>query len=112
MRAASGLPQRISQGRDVRMSEAMFVPRRLTVLMSLQRMFQRFPGMFVSSQMLPFSLLLSRTMGMRCDVVQFRGSLVILVMGAVVITSGHSRYSRSLATDKQVHCFQWSEPPN
>ena len=83
MRAASGLPQCISQGRDIRMSElgdAMFIHRPLTVLMSLLGVFERFPGMFVSGQMLPFSLLLSRTMGMRCDVVQFRGSLVILVM--------------------------------
>jgi hypothetical protein len=83
MRAASGLPQCISEGRDVGVSElgdAMFIHRRLAVLMSLLGVFERFPGMFVSAQMLPFSLLLPRTMGMCCDVVQFRGSLVILVM--------------------------------
>ncbi len=83
MRAASCLPQSISQGRDVGVSElddAMFIHRCLTVLMSLLGVFERFPGMFVSGQMLAPSLLLPRTVGVRCGVVQFRGSLVILVM--------------------------------
>jgi len=50
MRAASGLPQRISQGRDVSVPElgnSMFIHSRLAVPMSLLGVFQRFPGMFM-----------------------------------------------------------------
>jgi hypothetical protein len=45
--------------------------------------------MLVSSQVILFSLLLGDTMGMRGAVVQFSSSLVVLVMGSVVIASGH-----------------------
>ena len=68
----SGLPQFICQGRDVSMSElgdAVLIQSPLRMLMSLVGMLQGFPGMLVSGEMLSFSLLLSRAMGMRRAVV-------------------------------------------
>ena len=68
MRTSSGLPQFVSQGRDVSVSElgdAMPIRSRFGMLMSLMRMLQHFPGMLMPREVFPFSLLLTRTMGMR-----------------------------------------------
>src|ERR1700722_15503542 len=46
--------------------------------------------MLVSRQVLLLSVLLGSAMGMSGDVVQFGGSLVVLVMRSVVISSGHN----------------------
>jgi hypothetical protein len=54
--------------------------------------------MLVSRQVIRFSLLLGDTVGVRGAVVQFGGCLVVLVMRSVVITSGHIKYSLSLAS--------------
>src|ERR1700686_3787958 len=54
--------------------------------------------MLVSPPVILFSLLLGNTMGMRGAIVQFGSSLMILVMGSVVISSGHIRYSLSALT--------------
>jgi len=45
--------------------------------------------MFVSGQMILISVLLGDTMGVRRAVVQFRGAVVVLVVGTVVVTSRH-----------------------
>jgi hypothetical protein len=71
VRTSSGLPQFVSQGLDVGVSElrdAMPIRSCFGMLMSLMRMFQDFPGMFVPREVFPFSLLLPRTMGMRRSV--------------------------------------------
>jgi hypothetical protein len=47
--------------------------------------------MLVSGQVVLISLLLSNAMGMRAGVLQFGGTLVVLVMGTAVITSGHTK---------------------
>jgi hypothetical protein len=39
--------------------------------------------------MILFSVLLGNTMSMRGDIMQFGGSLVVLVVRSVVIASGH-----------------------
>jgi len=86
------LPEFIRQGRDVGMAKSgdAVASSGLSVLVSALRMLQSFPGILVSSQMILFSLLRRDTMGMRGDVMQFGGSLVILVMRSAVITSGHT----------------------
>jgi hypothetical protein len=59
------------------------------VRMSFRRMLLGLARLFVSRQVFRLSLLLGNPMGMRGDIVQFRGLLVVLVMGSVVIPSGH-----------------------
>ena len=45
--------------------------------------------MLVSGLVILFSVLLGYTMGMRSQIVQFGGSLVILIVRSVVVTCGH-----------------------
>jgi hypothetical protein len=45
--------------------------------------------MLVSGLVVLFSVLLGYTMGMRSEIVQFGGSLMILIVRSVVITCGH-----------------------
>jgi len=58
-----------------------------------RRMFMGLTGLFVSRQVLLFSVLFPNTMGVRGDVVQFGGLRVVLVMRSIVIASGHSKAS-------------------
>jgi len=81
------------QGFDLTMPErdhAMPRRSRVTPLVSALRMLQRLPGMFVSRQVILFSvLLLGGTVGVRGGVVQFCRPLVILIVRSIVITSRH-----------------------
>jgi len=82
----------VSEDCDVIMAErvdGVSRRRRQRMPMSVFGVLQGLPGILVSRQVILFSLLLADTMGMRGAVVQFGGSLMILVMGSVVITSGH-----------------------
>jgi hypothetical protein len=57
----------------------------VAVLLSLEGL----PGMLVPGQVILVSLLFGNVMGMGACVLQFGGTLVVLVMGSAVITSGH-----------------------
>jgi hypothetical protein len=46
--------------------------------------------LFVPAQVILVSVLLGNSMGVRADVVQLGGLLVILLMRSVVIASGHN----------------------
>jgi hypothetical protein len=50
-------------------------------------MFKRLSGLFVPRQMLLFAMLLAGSVGMRRCVLQFGGTLVVLIMRSVVVTS-------------------------
>ena len=63
--------------------------RSLRVPMSFRRVLVGLTRLFVSSQVLLLSVLLPHTVGVRGDIVQFGGLLMILVMRSVVIASGH-----------------------
>ena len=45
--------------------------------------------MLVSGRIILFPMLLGYTMGVRSEIVQFGGSLVILIVRSVVVTCGH-----------------------
>ena len=66
---------------------------RLSMLMSVLGVLQGLPGMLVSREVILLSVLLGDTMGVRGGIVQFGGPLVVLVMGSVVVTSGHNLQS-------------------
>jgi hypothetical protein len=57
----------------------------VAVLLSLKGL----PGMLVPGQVILVSLLFGNVMGMRAGVLQFGGTLVVLLMGSAVITRGH-----------------------
>ena len=59
------------------------------VLMGFLGVFERLPGMLVPGQVILLSMLLGSPVGMRRAIVQFGGALVVLVVGSIVITSGH-----------------------
>jgi hypothetical protein len=64
---------------------------RFRMPMGLAGLFQGLPRMLVPGQVLLLAVLLLRdAMGVRGDIVQFGGALVIFVMRSVVITSRHS----------------------
>jgi hypothetical protein len=67
----SGLPEFISQRRDLVMAERgdAMSNGALGMPMSFLGMFQGFPGIFMRRQMILFSLLLGNTMGVRGEVV-------------------------------------------
>lgn len=80
VRAASGLPEFIGDGRDVSMSEcreAMFIRGRLSPLRRVRGILQGLPRMFVSRQVILFSVLFGNTMCVRGAVVQLGSSLVV-----------------------------------
>jgi hypothetical protein len=56
---ASGLPQFISQRRDVSVSECSDAMCILSLSMPLSVVFERLPGMLMSGEMLAFALLLA-----------------------------------------------------
>ncbi len=66
---ASGLPQLIRQRRDVGVSESGDAMCILSQSMPLSVVFERLAGMLASGEMLAFSPLLARSMGMGGDVV-------------------------------------------
>jgi len=66
---ASGLPQLVGERRDVSVPERRDAMDILSLSMPLSVVFERLPGMFVSGEMLAFSLLLPRNMGVGGDVV-------------------------------------------
>ena len=68
---------------------AMRSHSRLRVLMSLCRVLEGLPCMLVSRQVILFSVLLGGAMGMRSQIVQFGGSLVILIVRSVVVACRH-----------------------
>jgi hypothetical protein len=92
VRTAPSLPQFISEGRYVGMSECGdavsngsfvgIVLRMLGVLLSL-------PRLFMSTQVFLLSLLLGHAMRVRGAVFQLGGPLMILIVRCVVIASGH-----------------------
>jgi hypothetical protein len=61
-------------------SEAMCSRRRLRLLMSHCRVLESLPRVLMSRQVTLFPVLLSNTVGMRSQIVQFGRSLVILVV--------------------------------
>lgn len=94
MRATSGLPELISEGRDIGMPERgdpMTEGRNPgRMLTGFRGVLVGLPRLFVSSQVILFSVLFGNTMGVRADVVQLGGLRMILVMGSVVIASRHN----------------------
>lgn len=71
----------------------LFVSERspLILLVRLRRVFQFLPGMLVSRQVILFAmLLLGGKMSMRATLMQFGGTLVVLVVRSVVETFGHN----------------------
>ena len=54
------------------------------------RVFESLARVLVPSQVFLVSVLLPNAMGMRGAVLQFRSPLVVLVMGSVVVASGHA----------------------
>jgi hypothetical protein len=82
----------MSKGCDIIVSErgdAMCGRSRLSRLMAIWGMLEGLPRMLVSRDVILVSLLLADTMGMRGAVLQFVGTLVVLVMRSAVISSGH-----------------------
>ncbi len=82
----------MSKGCDVIVSEggdAMSRDHRLRVLVRLLGVLQGLPGMFLSSLVFLLSLRLGDPVSMRGGVVQFRGSLMVLIVRSVVIASRH-----------------------
>lgn len=80
------------EGRDVGMPEggnSMSDGSRLAVLVSFVGMFERLARMLVPAQVILLSVLPGHTVGVGGAVVQFGGSLVVLVVRSVVVTSGH-----------------------
>jgi hypothetical protein len=90
---ASGLPQGVSQSRDVIVIEsvnAMPCDSRQAVPMSFPGVFQRQTRELMPGQVVLLALvLLGRTVGMGRRIVHFGGLLVVLVMRTVVIAFGH-----------------------
>ena len=86
----SRFPQFMSQRCDVLMCEgtdAVSSHRQLSMLMSNLGMLQGLPGLLVSGQVILFARLLrGAAMGVRRDVVQFGGPLMVLVVGSVMVT--------------------------
>lgn len=74
------------------MSEGCYAMDRLKgMLMGGLGVLQRLPGMLRARQVILLSaVVISTAMGMRSEVVEFCRPLMILVMGSVVITCGHS----------------------
>lgn len=58
-------------------------------LMRLFGVLEGLPGMFVSSEVFRLPLLFAGTVSVCGKVVQFRGPLMIFVMGSVVVSGGH-----------------------
>jgi len=73
----------VSKGRDTVSN------RRLTHLVRLLGVFEGLPGMLVSGFIFRFALLFPGAVGVGGKIVQFRGPLVIFVMGSVVVSGGH-----------------------
>ena len=93
-RTASRFPELVREGFDLMLFEwddAMRSHSRLRVLMSLCRVLEGLPCMLVPRQVILFSVLLGDTMGMCGEIVQFGGSLVILIVRSVVITCRHNQ---------------------
>jgi hypothetical protein len=59
------------------------------VLMGILGVFQSLPRVLMPGQVILLSMLPGSPVGMRGAVVQFGGALVVLVMGSIVIASGH-----------------------
>ncbi len=81
VRTASGLPEFISERRNVSMSEcgeAMFIRSCLSILMSVGGVLPGLSRMLVPRQLILFSLLFANTMCVCGAVVQFCRSLVVL----------------------------------
>ena len=97
LRTASGLPERISQRRDVLVPkdrEAVFVysgpVRFLGMLVSLLGVLQSLPGALLPGLMILFLMgFRSTTVSVGGTIVQLSGPLMILVMRSVVIASRH-----------------------
>jgi hypothetical protein len=83
----------MSQRRNFIMPEGYdaMISHRLSHLVSLFRMLEGLPGMLVCGLMLLLSLLFTRAVGVRGEVVQLGGALMIFVMGSVVVARGHSQ---------------------
>src|ERR1035441_7274802 len=87
-RTASGLPEFMREGRDLIMSErddAMPGRRRLSMLLGVLGAFECLPRMLVSCQVFLFSMLLGNIVGVRRDIVQLGGSLVVFVMRSAIL---------------------------
>jgi hypothetical protein len=87
VRTASGLPEFTSEIGDVLMPEggdAVSNGGRVSVLLSVLGMLEGLPGMLLSGQVILLSLLLANAVEMGGLVVQFGGSLLILIMLLVV----------------------------
>jgi hypothetical protein len=75
----------MSEGRDLIVSES----GGLRMPMRLVNVLQGLPRLLVPSQVILLSMLLANTIGVRAGVVQLGGSLMVLVMRSVVISSRH-----------------------
>lgn len=62
---------------------------RMSTLVSVVGVLQGLPGMLMSRQVILLTVLLGYPMGVRGAIVQFGRSLMVLVVRAVVVTSGH-----------------------
>lgn len=91
--AAAGLPEGMGQRRDFIVSKGCdaMTGHRLRHLVGLFGMLEGLPGMLVSGLMLRLPLVFTGAMGVRGEIVQLRGALMIFVMGAVIIARGHTQ---------------------
>lgn len=83
MWTASRLPEFVSRARQVILTEgddAMTGRGRLGVTMALLRVLECLPRMLMPGQMILFPVLFRDPMGMRGDVVQFGGPLMVFVV--------------------------------
>jgi hypothetical protein len=76
--------------RGVMVNRVVVMNNLLGVLVGFRRMFQRLTGMFVPGLVVLLAMMLrSAAMGVRREIVQFGGSVMIFVVRSVVVTSGH-----------------------
>src|ERR1035441_10190533 len=98
VRTASRLPEFTSQDGDIFVPEGRdAMPHRncLRMLMSLLGVLQRLPPLRLPRQVILLIVLFGNTMHVRGLVVQFGGSLVVLVVRSVVIARRHFKESPS-----------------
>src|ERR1700678_2707931 len=95
------------QARDVIMSEtgdAVSDRWRVTMPLLVLRVLKRLPGVLVSREVWLFSILLAYAMCVGRAVFEFGRALVVLVMGSVVVSSGHRASRSSMHEEDQTHC--------
>ena len=69
--------------------DAMPTCNRVRMLVGVLRLFKGLARMLVPAQVIALSMLLGDTMGLRGAVVEFGGSLVVLVVQSVVVARRH-----------------------